>query len=30
MTLDFETLLQIAMFVVAFYLTYVCLTQDVF
>ena len=30
MTLDFETVLQIAMFALAFYITYVCLTKDVF
>jgi hypothetical protein len=30
MTLDFATILQITMFVMAFYITYVCLTQDVF
>lgn len=30
MTLDFTTILQIALFVLAFYLTYLCLTKDVF
>jgi len=30
MTLDFASVLQIIMFVVAFYITYVCLTKDVF
>ncbi len=30
MTLDFETILQIVMFVAAFYITYVCLIKDVF
>lgn len=30
MTLGFETDLQIIMFVVAFYITYVCLCKDVF
>ncbi len=30
MTFDFPTLLQIGLFVVAFYLLYLVLTQDVF
>lgn len=30
MTLDFETLLQIGLFFVSFYLLYLVLTQDVF
>ncbi len=30
MTLDFATILQLIMFVVAFYITYVCLIKDVF
>jgi len=30
MTLDLETIAQIVMFFVAFYLLYLCLTQDVF
>jgi len=30
MTLDFASILQIIMFVVAFYITYVCLTKDIF
>lgn len=30
MTLDLETIAQIVMFFVAFYLIYLCLTQDVF
>lgn len=30
MTLDFASILQIIMFVVAFYITYVCLIKDVF
>ncbi len=30
MTLDFVSILQIIMFVVAFYITYVCLIKDVF
>ncbi len=30
MTLDFATILQIVMFGVAFYITYICLTKDVF
>lgn len=30
MTLDFETLLQIGLFFVSFYLLYLILTQDVF
>jgi len=30
MTLDFATILQIIMFVVAFYITYVCLIKDIF
>ncbi len=30
MTLDFETIVQLVMFVVAFYITYLCLAHDVF
>lgn len=30
MTLDFDTLLQIGLFFVTFYLLYLILTQDVF
>lgn len=30
MTLDFETIVQLVMFVVAFYFTYLCLVHDVF
>jgi len=30
MTLDFQTLLQIGLFFVTFYLLYLVLTQDVF
>ena len=30
MTLDFSTLLQIALFFVTFYLLYLVLTQDIF
>lgn len=30
MTLDFETIAQLVMFVVAFYIAYLCLVKDVF